>query len=69
MDNSEADALRRQLAANYPSLRDSFALAALGSLIEIEDCPIDELVHAYIASQAYSIADAMMKARDSGKRH
>lgn len=43
---------------NYPTLRDQFAMSALGSILEISG---DDF--AYVAQKAYAIADAMMAER------
>lgn len=50
---------KKTIIANYPTLRDGFAMAALPGLINVNSGYSNE----QLAQKAYLIADAMLKCR------
>lgn len=58
-------AQRQHLASNYPTLRDQYALAALGGLTRVEITAfMGETYLEALARRSYEIADAMLKERE-----
>jgi hypothetical protein len=55
MNQEELDAYRRKLATEYPDLRDSFAMAVAGDVLQTHGMDAVK-----VAQHAYQIADAML---------
>jgi hypothetical protein len=59
----EDDRARAAIAAQYPTLRDQFAMAALTGMLSTDDRTADGNYSIFYARLAYEVADAMLEAR------